>query len=134
MFSILFFLLLCRIFQSYMPFYRITTRKCVYRQTCFPEDEDSKPKKNNKLHYTYIPLNEDNKPLYTLIWYDCKPCQELLENMEMLQLRNVYINDGEYLYDIDDVDSKFNTPLLYKEEVFIGDNLFDIYAEIYRGI
>ena len=135
MFSILFFLLLCRIFQSYMPFLRIT-RKCIYKQTCFPEDEDSKPNKNNnhKLHYEYFPLNGDNEPLYTLIWYDCKPCQELLENMEMLQLKNVYINGGEYFYDIDDVDSKFNTPLLYKEDVFIGDNLFDIYAEIYRGV
>jgi hypothetical protein len=54
--------------------------------------------------------------------------------MENLQLKNVYINGGSYFYDIEDIDNKFNTPLLYKEEVFIGDNLFDIYAEIYRGI
>ena len=127
MFSILFFLLLCRIFQSYMPFHRIT-RNCIYKQTCFPEDHE--PKKSNKLHYEYLP----DKPLYTLIWYDCESCKKLLHDMENLQLKNVYINGGSYFYDIEDIDNKFNTPLLYKEEVFIGDNLFDIYAEIYRGI
>lgn len=130
MFSILFFLLLCRIFQSYMPFLRVT-RKCVYKQTCFPED--SEPNKN-KLYYGHLPLMADNQPLYTLIWYDCEPCRKLLQDMENLQLKNVYINGGSYFYDIEDADSKFNTPLMYKEEVFIGDNLFDIYAEIYRGI
>ena len=130
MFSIIFFLLLCRIFQSYMPFLheKYITRKCIYKQTCFPEDYE--PKKNNRLYYEYLP----EPPLYTLIWYDCDSCKKLLQDMEILQLKNVYINGGEYFYDVDDLNSKFNTPLLYKEEVFIGDNLFDIYAEIYRGI
>ena len=128
MFSILYLLLLCRIFQSYMPFHRIT-RKCIYKQTCFSEDHEPK-KKHKQIYYEHLP----EKPLYTLIWYDCEPCKKLLYDMENLQLKNVYINGGEYFYDIEDIDSKFNTPLLYKEEVFIGDNLFDIYAEIYRGI
>jgi hypothetical protein len=77
-------------------------------------------------------MNAMNIPLYTLIWYDCKSCKKLLRDMEELRLKHVYVNGGEYFYDIEDIDSKFNTPLLYKEEVFIGDNLFDIYAEIYR--
>lgn len=138
MFSILFFLLVCRIFQSYMPFIRekYISRKCLQMQTYirYSEDEDANNKKKNKLFYEYLPLNENNLPLYTLIWYDCEPCRKLLYEMEKLQLKNVYINGGSYFYDIDDIDSKFNTPLMYKDDVYIGDNLFDIYAEIYRGI
>ena len=138
MWSILFFLLLCRIFQSYMPFLRekYISRKCLQMQTSirYSEDEDENKRNNKKQWHEHIPLNHDNQPLYTLIWYDCEQCKKLLNDMEDLCLKNVYINGGSYFYDIEDVDSKFNTPLKYKEDIFIGDNLFDIYAEIYRGI
>jgi hypothetical protein len=138
MWSILFFLLLCRIFQSYMPFLRETyiSRKCLQMQTSirYSEDEDENKRNKKKQWHEHIPLNHDNQPLYTLIWYDCEQCKKLLNDMEDLCLKNVYINGGSYFYDIEDVDSKFNTPLMYKEDIFIGDNLFDIYAEIYRGI
>ena len=138
MWSILYFLLLCRVFQSYMPFLRekYISRKCLQMQTSirYSEDEDENKRKKNKRFHEHIPLNSDNKPLYTLIWYDCDLCKKLLNDMEDLCLKNVYINGGSYFYDIDDVDSKFNTPLMYKEDIFIGDNLFDIYAELYREI
>ena len=127
-------MLVCRIFQSYIPFVRnrYITNKCLYTDYRSSEDEDDR--KKNKLFYEHLPENGDNRALYTLIWYDCEHCRKLLYEMEKLQLKNVYINGGSYFYDIEDVDSKFNTPLMYKEDIFIGDNLFDIYAEIYRGI
>ena len=129
------FLLLFFVFQISKCFVRfIHTNKMKYcLSTCFSEDgEDHKPKPMSKSNYINRDLVEP--PLYTLIWYDCESCKKLLNDMENLRLKNVYINGGEYFYDIEDADSKFNTPLMYKEEVFIGDNLFDIYAEIYREI
>ena len=123
-----YFLILFLLFQiskSYLRFiHKNKTKYCL--KTCFPDDNDI-PKKYNI-------INAIEPPLYTLIWYDCDSCKKLLQDMENLRLKNVYINGGEYFYDIEDVDNKFNTPLLYKEDVFIGDNLFDIYAEIYREL
>ena len=117
--------LLFQISKSYLRFIHINkTKYCL--KTCFQED-DNIPKKYNI-------IKEIEPPLYTLIWYDCESCKKLLQDMEDLRLKNVYINGGEYFYDIEDADSKFNTPLMYKEDVFIGDNLFDIYAELYRQI
>jgi len=122
-----YFLVLFLLFQISKCFIRIIHKnKANYcLSTCFSEDDNYKPKNN-------IIINAMEPPLYTLIWYDCDSCRKLLQDMENLRLKNVYINGGEYFYDIDDVDNKYNTPLLYKEDVFIGDNLFDIYAEIYR--
>lgn len=121
-----------------MPFLRekYITKTHFHMQTylSYSEDEDENKINKKKQWYEHIQLNQDNKPLFTLIWYDCESCIKLLNDMENLQLKLLYINGGSYFYDIDDVDSKFNTPLMYKEDIFIGDNLFDIYAEIYRGI
>jgi hypothetical protein len=51
--------------------------------------------------------------------------------MEKLQLKHIYINGGYYFYDTTDIHSEFQDPVLYKEDEFIADNLFDIYNEIY---
>ena len=122
-----YFLILFLLFQISKCFIRfIHKNKANYcLSTCVSDDDNHKPKNN-------IIINAIESPLYTLIWYDCESCKKLLQDMENLRLKNVYINGGEYFYDIEDIDNKFNTPLLYKEEVFIGDNLFDIYAELYR--
>ena len=123
-----YFLALFFLFQlskCYIRFiHKNKTKYCL--NTCFPEDDKHKRQNYNNIIKAIEP------PLYTLIWYDCESCKKLLQDMEKLRLKHVYINGGEYFYDIEDVDNKFNTPLLYKEDVFIGDNLFDIYAEIYR--
>jgi hypothetical protein len=70
-------------------------------------------------------VNIDNKKdesLYTLIWYNCEQCKKLLADMESLNLKTLYIN-------ID-----INKPLLYKDDEFIAEELFDIYKEIYKEI
>jgi hypothetical protein len=54
--------------------------------------------------------------------------------MEFLNLKYTYINGGIYFYDTTDELSEFNNPVLYKDDIIIGDNLFDIYEEIYKEI
>ena len=96
--------------------------------TCFPEED------NNKKNLIYTNTNNiDDKPLYTLIWYDCDKCFELLEHMDNLNLKKLYINGSYYFYDILNESDEFNSPLLYKDDELIGDNLFDIYSEIYSN-
>jgi hypothetical protein len=117
-------------------------------KTSFSEDDDSMRKKrkniviNPLIHNPLLNENNENnennrlimeeKPLYTLIWYDCPKCKELISEMERLDLKHLYINGGYYFYDITDDTSQFNSPLMYKDDDFIGDTLFDIYEEIYK--
>ena len=97
-----------------------------FMKTCFPSDPR---KKKNVIHS----LEEEiHKPFYTLIWYDCPKCKELILQMEFLNLKYTYVNGGIYFYDITDELSEFNNPVLYKDDIVIGDNLFDIYEEIYK--
>ena len=108
-------------------------------RTCFsndPDDEDiNKYTKmlmgNAEIVSEYNSISDYDKPLYTLIWYDCDKCRELLKNIKSLDLKHVYINGGYYFYDTNDVNSDFQSPIMYKDDVFIGDTLFDIYKEIY---
>jgi hypothetical protein len=105
-------------------------------KTCFPDDNENIPIKSNinyNLDYNYINNDDDDKPLYTLIWYDCENCKKLLQHMEELNLKKLYINGGYYFYDISNSEGDFNDPLLYKDDELIGDNLFDIYSEIYKS-
>ena len=106
-------------------------------KTCFPEDNYNSNKKryiNPNLEVHNNLLEDDDLPLYTLIWYDCPKCQELITEMEDLNIKYIYINGGIYFYDLTDVNSEFNNPVLYKDDVVVGDNLFDIYEEIYKFI
>ena len=108
-------------------------------QTCFPEDEENMRKivydlmlENWVLHEDYFTC-EANNPIYTLLWYDCEECNNLLESMHKLQLSTNYINGEINLYDFTKIDFTEIKPLLYKDDEFIGDNLFDIYEEIYKN-
>ena len=53
--------------------------------------------------------------------------------MHKLQLSTNYINGEINLYDFTKIDFTEIKPLLYKDDEFIGDNLFDIYEEIYKN-
>ena len=118
--------------------YKFKNFKMSMLNTCYPDDNDDDETYINKINsilYNKIELENEkyiNKPLYTLIWYDCEKCMNLLKEMDYLNLKKIYINGGYYFYDIADVNSEFNNPLLYKDDEFIGDNLYDIYSEIYK--
>ena len=111
----------------------------IKMKTCFSNDHDdediNKYSKmlmgNAEIVSEYNSISDYDKPLYKLIWYDCDKCRELLENIKSLDLKHIYINGGYYFYDTNDVNSDFQSPIMYKDEVFIGDTLFDIYKEIY---
>ena len=97
-------------------------------KTCFPEENNMS--KRNKIENVVYDME---KPFYTLIWYDCPKCRDLVFEFEKLHLKYVYINGNIYFNDIMKKTNEFNNPLLYKEEELIGDNLFDIYEEIYKA-
>jgi len=107
-------------------------------KTCFAEEEDENKisKKINDMLVNKISIantkHDFDKNLYTLVWYDCKECKTLIENIEKLNLKYIYVNGGSYFYEIDDNVNPFNTPLFYKDDLFVADNIFDIYAEIYK--
>jgi len=107
-------------------------------KTCFAEEEDENKisKKINDMLVNKISIantkHDFDKNLYTLVWYDCKECKTLIENIEKLNLKFIYVNGGSYFYEIDDNVNPFNTPLFYKDDLFVADNIFDIYAEIYK--
>jgi glutaredoxin len=96
--------------------------------TCYNEDDEYNKKNKNVVYY------DKEKDMYTLIWYDCPKCKELLETLKQWNIPYIYINGGEYFYDISDEKSEFNTPLFYKDDEFIGDNLFDIYSELHKTV
>jgi hypothetical protein len=78
-----------------------------------------------------INLDLSDEPIYTLIWYDCKECKQLLEIMGQENKKSIYINASYYFYD-DNEGIRVNKPLFYKDEEFISDDLFDIYEEIMK--
>lgn len=120
--KIILFLLGLNFYICYHNLVNLKKNKIKYNlvKTCYPDDENDD---NNKIIYNFI-LND--KPFYKLIWYDCENCEELLENMQKLNLKKIYINEELKNYIIN--------PLLYKDDKLIANNLFDIYEKIYEEI
>jgi hypothetical protein len=114
-----------------------TFKMLNFDSICYEED-DRRRRRNNKFDKIdfindRVEEDDDDKPLYTLIWYDCDQCKKLLDEMDSLNLKKLYINGGYYFYDITDNNSEFNKPLFYKDDLFIGDELYEIYSEIYSN-
>lgn len=76
----------------------------------------------------YKDINFTTTPLYTLVWYDCDECRELWNHLTTSNHKIVYINGGYYFYDPDEK----GLPLLYKDDLFVSDKVFEIYAELFR--
>ena len=73
-------------------------------------------------------INFTTTSLYTLVWYDCDECRELLDLLRINKQKIIYINGEYYFYD----PNEKGLPLLYKDDMFISDELFEIYAELFR--
>jgi len=129
----LIFIIICVIInyiKSFNKKFNYINKPLFMYKTIYPDPErNSNPKKKLLNNYNIIL----EKPLYTLIWYDCEKCKKLLDDMDKLNLKNIYINGGYYFYDITNTEGLFDDPLLYKDDDLIGDNLFDIYNEIYKN-
>ena len=111
------------------------------------EDEDENDKRNKKHNFNYeydsnfnnhiheegliMQNNEqldDNEVFYTLIWYDCEDCQNLLRDIKKDRNQMLYINGGHYFFDEND---ETNTPLFYKNDELIATDIFSIYEELF---
>ena len=108
-------------------------------------DDDENDKRNKKYNYEYIsnfnnhiqeeplmiPNNEKpygNDAFYTLIWFDCEDCKNLLRHLKKECKQMLYINGGYYFFDENDETS---TPLFYKDDELIATDIFGIYEELF---
>jgi hypothetical protein len=66
--------------------------------------------------------------LYTLIWFDCENCRQLLNDIKNECKKIVYIDGSYYFFDEND---ETNTPLFYKDDELIATDLFTIYEELF---
>jgi len=98
-------------------------------------------KRNKKYNYEYIsnynkehliiPNNETpygDEAFYTLIWFDCEDCKNLLRHLKKECKQILYINGGYYFFDENDETS---TPLFYKDDDLIATDIFGIYEELF---
>lgn len=93
--------------------------------------EEDKSEPENTSNFDALFNDQDIDPLYTLVWKDCSECCELLLTMDQMSLRTFYINN-EYFYNGDILQT--DKPLFYKNDFFVGDSLFDIYAYLYKNM
>jgi hypothetical protein len=121
-------IILC--FQNVIKKNPIRSFKLFKTTTCFPGEDDQNKYTNillDNAQFEYESIDNHEKPLYTLIWYDCKESKEILKYMKDLNLKYIFINLNNLIMDSE---NNYLFPLLYKDEECIGDNLFDIYKEI----
>ena len=75
---------------------------------------------------------EDNRPLYTVVWYDCKECTELFHVLEEHHCKAVFLDLTECFKEYKDYgyDNPIEKPFFYKNEEYLGDDLFDFYTHL----
>ena len=132
MFKILIIILIVKFSISFINFIKYKKNKYIlhkrnsFMKTSF-HDEDNRKKNIIKNNYNII-----DETIYTLIWYDCKECRELIESINLLKLKIIYVKGIYYNYEICYNYNLTTNPLLYKNDILICYNLFDIYEEIYK--
>jgi hypothetical protein len=128
MFKILIIILIVKFSISFINFIKYKKNKYIHH-------------KRNSLVKTFIPEDDNRKniidetidePIYTLIWYDCKECTELIKNINLLKFKIIYVKGIYYNYETSYNYNLASNPLLYKNDILICYNLFDIYEEIYK--
>jgi hypothetical protein len=96
-------------------------------------DSDSDFNFNNHIRdeLPIIPNDEkvdDYETLYTLIWFDCEDCINLLRYLKNDNKKILYVNGTHYFFDEND---ETNRPLFYKNDQLIATDVFSIYEELY---
>jgi len=131
-------------FTKLPRFSRKTNLHVRLTSTDFYDNNDGeRDRRTNKYNYEYvsnnhnqeeqliIPNNEipsDNDVLYTLIWFDCEDCKNLIQYLKNEHKQILYINGGYYFFDENDETS---TPLFYKDDELIATDIFGIYEELF---
>ena len=115
------------------------TKPLNLKTLAFPEERDEKKKKdeNNILHKNEIIYNsiyDLHRPIYRIVWYDCLQCKELLDTMNKMNKEYNYINIENYFF-CTEINYKFNKknikPFFYRDDQFLGNDLIDIYSDIF---
>ena len=118
--------------------------------TTFYEDEDGNDRRRKIYNYNYnynyktgydyssrvdkfIPENTEEEmdgyeTLYTLIWFDCEDCRQLLSDVKNARKKILYIDGTYYFFDEND---ETNTPIFYKNDELIATDVFSIYEELF---
>jgi len=116
--------------------------------TCFDDDEEyGSDKRKKKYVFNYgsdtdydnhireeqnvIQNNkklENYETVYTLIWFDCDDCKQLLKHVKNERKKILYIDGSYYFFDKND---KKNSPLFYKNDDLIATDVFSIYEELF---
>jgi hypothetical protein len=106
--------------------------------TDFYDDNDNwknnREKKYNFDADSYFINNEEVENyeiIYTLIWFDCDDCKELLSDVKKNGIKILYINGSYYFFDEDDEDHETNSPIFYKNNELIATDLFSIYEKLF---
>jgi hypothetical protein len=107
---------------------RFSNTKLQVNTKFLDEGENDKPEK--KINYHYEPGKRDEylETFYSLIWFDCDDCKELLKDIKNGCKQLAYIDGGYYFFDKDD---KNSTPLFYKNDELIATDVFSIYEEMF---
>ena len=114
--------------QTKVDFYEKPSRKKQNKKLNIVEFETYLSGLHNNDEYTPTGNKINEQTLYTLVWYDCKECEQLLEEVYKTGLQFIYIDGTYYFYDPQLSDNK---PLLYKDDEFLTDDIFDIYTELF---
>ena len=147
MFSTLLFITIiisCNTFiKGFLNLNRFSIKKTLhlnvkFTTTCFDDDDDWNNKRKRVYNYNYGSdsnfmnhIHEEqtySNNIYTLVWYDCDECKELLRNIKNDRKNISYINGSYYFFDVND---KTNTPLFYKNDELIATDVFSIYEELF---
>jgi hypothetical protein len=84
---------------------------------------------NNHIQEEQINEEFDNyNNLYTLIWFDCEDCRNLLSDIKNDGKKISYIDGSYYFFDKND---ETNTPIFYKNDELIATDVFSIYEELF---
>ena len=88
---------------------------------------------NNHIREEQIILKNNKKlenyeTVYTLIWFDCDECKQLLRDVKNERKKILYIDGSYYFFDEND---ETNTPLFYKNDDLIATDVFSIYEELF---
>lgn len=116
---------------NYSFYNKINKGKFIFNQKYFVKtafanaDDNNKDRDKNKNYFKDI-----NYPLesnYILLWFNCKECNTLLKHLAKLNIPFNYIH-------IPKENNENIFPLLYKDDILIADDIFEIYKEIYKNV
>ena len=99
-------------------------QKKYFISTIFPEENENNKKKNKNY---FKDINYPLESNYILLWFNCKECNILLKHFVKLNIPFNFIHipkeNNENLF-----------PLLYKDDILIAEDEFEIYKEIYKNV